>query len=289
MHPPTFNISDKGQVPTEPQTWRIDLPCTHTVAAEVDIIITLNVSAGPSSTTLNFRRRKICLKETPTQQIRVDSAPHASTSADIFYAGVGCAGGALLIAAVGAAACRARARKLRRTRSDEQDAHAFLPDSSCKSAASYTSYRRPASIPAAAAEERARDLQQRIAELTIQRCRVRLRSVAMEGTFGRVYRGTYADEDAREQEVLVKTVAEHASQVQVYIDVVNVFTISTGNYQVVSKINCVIVCHRYHYFFKKVVCCMDCITNAFFPFSASALKTKLLHFFCILGVQPGGI
>lgn len=223
MHPPTFNISDKGQVPTEPQTWRIDLPCTHTVAAEVDIIITLNVSAGPSSTTLNFRRRKICLKETPTQQIRVDSAPHASTSADIFYAGVGCAGGALLIAAIGAAACRARARKLRRTRSDEQDAHAFLPDSSCKSAASYTSYRRPASLPAAAAEERARDLQQRIAELTIQRCRVRLRSVAMEGTFGRVYRGTYADEDAREQEVLVKTVAEHASQVQVYIVIVNIF------------------------------------------------------------------
>lgn len=292
MHPPTFNISDKGQVPTEPQTWRIDLPCTHTVAAEVDIIITLNVSAGPSSTTLNFRRRKICLKETPTQQIRVDSAPHASTSADIFYAGVGCAGGALLIAAVGAAACRARARKLRRTRSDEQDAHAFLPDSSCKSAASYTSYRRPASLPAAAAEERARDLQQRIAELTIQRCRVRLRSVAMEGTFGRVYRGTYADEDAREQEVLVKTVAEHASQVQVYIVVVNILKISykfTLHYHIISKINCLIICYRYHYSFKKVACCMDFTMNVFFPFLASALKIRLLHFFCILGEPAGGI
>lgn len=215
MHPPTFNISSEGYVPTEPQTWRVDLPCTHTVAAEVDITITLNVSTGSPSTILHFKRKKICLKEAPRPAVRVDSVPQAPTSADIFYAGAGCAGGALLIAAVAAAACRARARKLRRARSDEQDAHAFLPDSSCKSAASYTSYRRPTSLPAAAAEEKARDLQQRIAELTIQRCRVRLRSVAMEGTFGRVYRGTYADEDAREQEVLVKTVAEHASQVQV--------------------------------------------------------------------------
>ncbi|CAK1544498.1 unnamed protein product [Leptosia nina] len=215
LHPPTFSIPITGFVPTEPQTWQVDLPCTHTVAAEVDVTISMNISSGSSSTALHFRRRKICLKDSPRPAVRVDNAPHAPTSADIFYAGAGCAGGLLIIAAVSAAACRARARKLRRARSDEQDAHAFLPDSSCKSAASYTSYRRPTSLPAVAAEERARDLQQRIAELTIQRCRVRLRSVAMEGTFGRVYRGTYADEDGREQEVLVKTVAEHASQVQV--------------------------------------------------------------------------
>lgn len=217
MHLPTLNISTEGFVPPEPQTWRVDLPCTGTVAAEVDINIMLNVSTGSSSTTLHFRRKKICLKESARPAVRVDSVPHAQTSADIFYAGTGCAAGVLVLAAVIAAACRARARKLRRARSDEQDAHAFLPDSSCKSAASYTSYRRPTSLPVAAAEDRARDLQQRIAELTIQRCRVRLRSVAMEGTFGRVYRGTYADEDGREQEVLVKTVAEHASQVQVKI------------------------------------------------------------------------
>ncbi|CAF4863222.1 unnamed protein product [Pieris macdunnoughi] len=215
LHPPTFSIPSTGLVPTEPQTWQVDLPCTHTVAAEVDVTIALNISTGSSSTTLHFRRRKICLKDAPRPAVRVDNAPHAPTSADIFYAGAGCAGGVIILAAVAAVACRARARKLRRARSDEQDAHAFLPDSSCKSAASYTSYRRPTSLPPVAPEERARDLQQRIAELTIQRCRVRLRSVAMEGTFGRVYRGTYADEDGREQEVLVKTVAEHASQVQV--------------------------------------------------------------------------
>lgn len=35
---------------------------------------------------------------------------------------------------------------------------------------------------------------------------MRLRSVLLEGTFGRVYKGTYTDEDGGEEEVLVKTV-----------------------------------------------------------------------------------
>lgn len=55
------------------------------------------------------------------------------------------------------------------------------------------------------------ELQRRISELTVQRCRVRLSSLLQEGTFGRVYRGSYNDS----QEVLVKTVGQHASQVQV--------------------------------------------------------------------------
>lgn len=38
------------------------------------------------------------------------------------------------------------------------------------------------------------------------RCRVRVHSVVLEGTFGRVYRGTYTEEDGVEEEVLVKTV-----------------------------------------------------------------------------------
>lgn len=55
------------------------------------------------------------------------------------------------------------------------------------------------------------DIHSRISELTVQRCRVRLSCLIQEGTFGRVYRGTYNDC----QEVLVKTVAQHASQMQV--------------------------------------------------------------------------
>lgn len=51
----------------------------------------------------------------------------------------------------------------------------------------------------------------KIAELTLQRCRVRLSSLVHEGTFGKVYRGTYDDVE----EVLVKTASEQASPLQV--------------------------------------------------------------------------
>lgn len=37
----------------------------------------------------------------------------------------------------------------------------------------------------------------------------------MEGTFGRVYRGTYTTADGNEDEVIIKTVADHASRVQI--------------------------------------------------------------------------
>lgn len=47
--------------------------------------------------------------------------------------------------------------------------------------------------------------------LTIHRYRVRLSNLLQEGTFGRVFRGTYSDV----QDVLVKTVAQHASETQV--------------------------------------------------------------------------
>lgn len=51
---------------------------------------------------------------------------------------------------------------------------------------------------------------------TCYRCRVRLLSIEMEGTFGRVYRGSYHEEGASSpRDVLVKTAAEHASQSQV--------------------------------------------------------------------------
>lgn len=53
----------------------------------------------------------------------------------------------------------------------------------------------------------------KIAELTLQRCRVRLSSLVQEGTFGKVYRGTYNDVE----EVLVKTASAQASPLQVSI------------------------------------------------------------------------
>lgn len=47
-------------------------------------------------------------------------------------------------------------------------------------------------------------------DLHIRRCKVRLSDLLQEGTFGKVYRGTYEG-----QNVLVKTVSQHANETQV--------------------------------------------------------------------------
>lgn len=78
---------------------------------------------------------------------------------------------------------------------------------------SYGSFRRMPSY--SLISERSKDLQERIAELTVQRCQVRLTNVIMEGTFGRVYKSTYTSSGGVEQAVIVKTVTDHASQVQI--------------------------------------------------------------------------
>lgn len=44
---------------------------------------------------------------------------------------------------------------------------------------------------------------------------VKLKEVLMEGTFGRVYRGTYTTDEGKHEEVVIKTVADHASRVQI--------------------------------------------------------------------------
>lgn len=44
---------------------------------------------------------------------------------------------------------------------------------------------------------------------------MRLRNVTLEGTFGRVYQGSYTNEEGVEEQVIVKTVTDHASQVQI--------------------------------------------------------------------------
>lgn len=55
------------------------------------------------------------------------------------------------------------------------------------------------------------DFHNRISDITVERCRVRLSNLIQEGTYGRVYKGTYSDTE----QVIVKTVAQHASQMQV--------------------------------------------------------------------------
>ncbi|CAL8127387.1 unnamed protein product [Orchesella dallaii] len=54
----------------------------------------------------------------------------------------------------------------------------------------------------------------KLAEMTIERCKVRLQSIILEGTFAKIYKGTVLERDGSEEKVVVKTVIDHSSPVQ---------------------------------------------------------------------------
>lgn len=70
MDLPTLNISSKGNVPRQPQVFRLSFPCTGRSSSEVDVVLHLNVTlsehrkgARANVTQLQFKRKKICLQE----------------------------------------------------------------------------------------------------------------------------------------------------------------------------------------------------------------------------------
>ncbi|XP_046742796.1 tyrosine-protein kinase Dnt-like isoform X1 [Diprion similis] len=228
----SLNISQVGEIPIGGvQTWALSLNCGP-YDAEIDLALRIDVSRSRYNTTsVVLRRKKICLKDNgyPGPEEVLVAAPGSSSSGQIFYASIGCACAFIAAICVLVIAYYVRDKKTRRHRDPLQEsrglssacsvergagvgpAQTFLPPETPPplSAASTSSYRRLDDRPS-------RELHERIQEITVQRCRVRLLSIELEGTFGRVYRGSYHEEGAQApRDVLVKTAAEHASQSQV--------------------------------------------------------------------------
>lgn len=64
MYPPSLDIPPRGRLPDFVETFKVHLPCTGLKAAEVDVLIQLNVTSSNrkiNETVLNFMRKKICL------------------------------------------------------------------------------------------------------------------------------------------------------------------------------------------------------------------------------------
>ncbi|KAE8743696.1 hypothetical protein FOCC_FOCC010737, partial [Frankliniella occidentalis] len=64
MDPPTLDIPTRGRLPDFVETFKVHLPCTGRKAAEVDVLIQLNITTNikkHNDTVLNFVRKKICL------------------------------------------------------------------------------------------------------------------------------------------------------------------------------------------------------------------------------------
>lgn len=90
----SLNISQTGEIPVSGmQTWALSLHCGP-YDAEVDLSLRVNVSLSKKNTTsLEFRRKKICLKEksyTSPEEVLV-AASGSTSGGQVFYAAVGCA------------------------------------------------------------------------------------------------------------------------------------------------------------------------------------------------------
>lgn len=73
------------------------------------------------------------------------------------------------------------------------------------------------SVPPPKTKATVKDFHECVSELAVQRQRIRLHDVQLEGTFGRVYRGLYTDANGKDEQVFVKTVTDQASAVQISV------------------------------------------------------------------------
>lgn len=214
---PQLNISRTGEMPQEIETFAIDMRCSGARAAEVDVTISIEVvlnRATNNVTELVFTRRKICLQsDIPTDasdsQTLLESIPKPQSA--IITLIVGGILAMVLVAVLISIAYCARGPVKRKP-------HLTQPvrTSSFQRLQTHSSSLAPSICPTNATLPRRKcsepeELHRRISEITVQRCRVRLSSLLQEGTFGRVYRGTYNET----QDVLVKTVGQQANQTQV--------------------------------------------------------------------------
>lgn len=92
----SLNISQAGDMPVSGlQTWALSLHCGP-YDAEVDLTIRINVSLSRRNTTsLEFKRKKICLKdksytEAGPEEVVV-AASGTTSGGQVFYAAIGCA------------------------------------------------------------------------------------------------------------------------------------------------------------------------------------------------------
>jgi len=214
---PSLNISRIGEMPQEIETFALDMKCSGVRSSEVDITISIEVTLNRETnnvTELVFTRKKICLQSEVTEE-STDSTTLFTTipkrpNAVITFIVGGILAMIVVAVFISIAYC-ARGPAKRKPHLSQP-----VRTSSFQRLQTHSSSLAPSICPTNATLPRSKcsepeELHRRISEITVQRCRVRLSSLLQEGTFGRVYRGTYNET----QDVMVKTVGQQASQMQV--------------------------------------------------------------------------
>uniref|UniRef100_A0AAY4ER62 receptor protein-tyrosine kinase n=1 Tax=Denticeps clupeoides TaxID=299321 RepID=A0AAY4ER62_9TELE len=221
MDLPQSNISSHGEVPRSRSVFRVDLFCSGQVDGEALVTVQLNLTIHPNNiTVLNFKRRKMCYK--------LDDPP--TTSTRVFYISVGVCCAVIFLVAIILAVLHLHSMK--RIELDDSVSDSGSSQGLSQPSTQTTQYLRAdtpnnaapvTSYPSLRIEKN--DLRSvtlleakaKVKDIAISRERVTLRDVLHEGTFGRIFHGVLLDEKdpTKEKQVFVKTVKDHASEVQV--------------------------------------------------------------------------
>nr|CAD7573656.1 unnamed protein product [Timema californicum] len=221
---PLLNISHTGHIPVVAEAFMVSLSCSKAVDAEVDVILNLNISLNKLAnniTTLTFRRKKICLKG---EERGSDSCSSRHLSGKRGRSSAACAlpdirssspplpseiGYEMLTKAAGGETASGDSRHVVVVDSESPPANTIYiaVGSACVLIVIIVVGMAAYYVHNSKAHHQQADALQ---------SSVQLHRVVLEGTFGRVYQGSYIQgKDGPEEQVLVKTVTDHASQVQI--------------------------------------------------------------------------
>uniref|UniRef100_A0A671TRH4 Tyrosine-protein kinase RYK n=1 Tax=Sparus aurata TaxID=8175 RepID=A0A671TRH4_SPAAU len=239
MDQPQSNISSQGEVPHVPSVFRVDLLCSGKVDGEAVLTVQLNLTIHANNyTVLNFKRRKMCYKiilpphtaplTPPSNSVTTPTTP--TTSTQVFYISVSVCCIVIFLVAIILAILHLHSMKRVEMEDSVSDSGSsqglsqpstqttqYLRADTPNNAAPVTSY---PSLRIEKNDLRSVTLMEakaKVKDIAISRERVTLRDVLHEGTFGRIFHGVLLDEKdpSKEKQVFVKTVKDHASEVQV--------------------------------------------------------------------------
>ncbi|XP_061098866.1 tyrosine-protein kinase RYK-like isoform X2 [Conger conger] len=244
MSLPESNISTHGEVPQSLSVFRVDLLCSGKVSTEVLLTVQLNLTIISNNfTVLNFKRRKTCYKwieqpdpktlpfaNTNVSRPGADVNPAPTSSTRVFYISVGVCCAVIFLVAIVLAVLHLHSMK--RLELDDSVSDSGSSQGLSMPSTQTTQYLRAdtpnnatpvTSCPSLRIEKNdlrsvsLMEAKAKVKDIAISRDRVTLCDVLHEGTFGRIFHGILLDEKdpSKEKRVFVKTVKDHASEVQV--------------------------------------------------------------------------
>uniref|UniRef100_A0A7N6B7D6 receptor protein-tyrosine kinase n=1 Tax=Anabas testudineus TaxID=64144 RepID=A0A7N6B7D6_ANATE len=227
MNQPRSNMSSQGEVPL----FRVDLFCSGKVDGEAVVTVQLNLTLHANNyTVLNFKRRKMCYKSDLGLKFKNNGTTTPTTSTQVFYISVSVCCIVIFLVAIVLAILHLHSMKRVEMEDSVSDSGSsqglsqpstqttqYLRADTPNNAAPVTSY---PSLRIEKNDLRSVTLMEakaKVKDIAISRERVTLRDVLHEGTFGRIFHGVLLDEKdpSKEKQVFVKTVKDHASEVQV--------------------------------------------------------------------------